>query len=72
MADRAEDWSGTSDGSAAVAARAAMTPAQRLTWLEGALELARASGALDRRRRQADAAACREWAAGPAAAAPGR
>jgi hypothetical protein len=55
------DWSGTSDGAAALRARAAMTVEQRLAWLEEVLDLALATGALaaDRARRQAAADA---WA----------
>lgn len=51
------DWSGTSDGPAAVRARSSLTVEQRLAWLDEALELAEASGALaaDRARRQAEA-----------------
>lgn len=47
-------WRGTSDTRAALRARAATTPAQRLQWLEESLLLAEASGALalDRARRQ--------------------
>ena len=51
------DWSGTSDGPAAAHARAAVTVGQRLAWLDEAIELAAATGALaaDRARRQAEA-----------------
>lgn len=59
-------WRGTSDASATVLARAESTPLARLQWLEDALELAEASGALsaERRRRQQDADA---WTPGPGA-----
>ena len=55
------DWSGTSDGPAALRARSELTVEQRLAWLEDAVDLAEASGALaaDRARRQAEADA---WA----------
>lgn len=51
------DWSGTSDGAAAELARAALTLEERLAWLDEAIELAAATGALavDRARRQAEA-----------------
>ncbi|HVF21025.1 MAG TPA: hypothetical protein VNA14_12410 [Mycobacteriales bacterium] len=62
----ATDWSpGTFDGARRAQARdiAALTPQQRLEWLDTALDLALASGALDRvraeRARQAEAL----WAA---------
>lgn len=57
------DWSGTSDGVAAVAARAAMPLEDRLSWLGEAVELAHATGALaaTRARRQAEVDA---WWAG--------
>ncbi|MGL4178165.1 MAG: hypothetical protein ACRCSN_19090 [Dermatophilaceae bacterium] len=58
------DWSGTSDGAAAVAARAALTPEQRWGWFEQGMTLAYLTGALagDRAARQAAADA---WAAAP-------
>ena len=48
-------WRGTSDTTAALLARAATTPGQRLAWLEESLLLAQATGAIarDRARRQA-------------------
>ncbi|MCA1780893.1 MAG: hypothetical protein ABR500_12075 [Dermatophilaceae bacterium] len=51
------DWSGTSDGPAALRARAALTVEQRVAWLDEALDLALASGALAtyRARCQAEA-----------------
>ena len=58
------DWSGTSDGPAALRARSELTVEQRLAWLEDAVDLAEASGALaaDRARRQAEADA---WGSRP-------
>lgn len=55
------DWSGTSDGPAARHARAALTVEQRVAWLDDAIDLAAATGALaiDRSRRQAEADAWR-------------
>ncbi|MGL5850751.1 MAG: hypothetical protein ACRCZD_08220 [Phycicoccus sp.] len=55
------DWSGTSDGAAAIAARAALTPDQRWGWFEQGLALAHLTGVLagDRAARQAAADA---WA----------
>lgn len=49
------DWSGTSDGAAALHTRAAMSVEQRMAWLEETLDLALATGALsaERARRQA-------------------
>jgi len=51
------DWSGTSDGPAAMRARASLTVEQRVAWLDEAFDLAVATGALaaDRARRQAEA-----------------
>lgn len=52
-----EDWSGTSDGRAALRARASLTLEERLEWLDDCLNFALATGALaaDRARRQAEA-----------------
>lgn len=51
------DWSGTSDGPAAMRARASLSVEQRVAWLDEAIDLAAATGALamDRARRQAEA-----------------
>lgn len=51
------DWSGTSDGPAARCARTGLTLEERVAWIEEALDLAAATGALarDRSRRQAEA-----------------
>ncbi|MGL5817376.1 MAG: hypothetical protein ACRCYR_07420 [Phycicoccus sp.] len=58
------DWSGTSDGAAAVAARAALTAEQRWGWFEQGMVFAQLTGVLagDRAARQAAADA---WAAAP-------
>lgn len=60
------DWRGTSDGPAAVRARAALTVEQRVAWLDEALDLAAATGALaaERARRQAEADAWPSVASG--------
>ncbi|MGL5866036.1 MAG: hypothetical protein ACRCYX_09225 [Dermatophilaceae bacterium] len=58
------DWSGTSDGAAAVAARAALTPEQRWAWFEWGMTLAHLCGALDGDRAARQAAAD-SWDAGP-------
>lgn len=44
------DWSGTSDGPAALRARLAVSVEDRLAWLEDAVDLAAAAGVLDARR----------------------
>lgn len=60
------DWTGTSDGAAAVAARARMSIEDRLSWMDEAVELAHETGSLaaTRARRQAEVDA---WWAGSAA-----
>lgn len=59
--DHESRWRGTSDSTAALHARAATTPGQRLAWLEDSLLLAQASGALARDRAQRQAMA-QQWA----------
>ncbi|MEM7587075.1 MAG: hypothetical protein AAF560_27045 [Acidobacteriota bacterium] len=53
----AQDWDATWEGNerSQLEASLAATPSQRLEWLEEALELAYASGALPRRPNEQDA-----------------
>ena len=64
-----DSWRGVSDAHATLRARAASTPAQRLSWLEESLTLAAASGALaqDRARRQRQADSWRQGVPKPSA-----
>lgn len=58
------DWSGTSDGRAARAARAALTPGERLAWLSEWLDFAARSGLLEAERARRQHAAEEAWTAG--------